>query len=110
MVQVVISSLFTHHLSEDNIVRFLQWMEQYAIVGWFINDLSRAAIPYYSFQIFSKLARLHPFVQHDGLISIARSFVLEDWRKMCATAGLKDQDIIIESFAPARLCVSRRKP
>jgi len=109
-VHLVVSSLFTHHLSEDNIVRFLQWMERNANLGWFINDLSRAAIPYYSFQLFSKLAMLHPFVQHDGPISIARSFVTEDWQRVCAAAGLKDQDIIIESFAPARLCVSRRKP
>jgi hypothetical protein len=106
---LVISSLFTHHLSEVNIVRFLQWMERHANLGWFINDLSRAAVPYYSFQIFSKLAMLHPFVQHDGPISIARSFFPEDWQRMCATAGLKDQDIIIESFVPARLCVSRSK-
>jgi SAM-dependent methyltransferase len=109
-VHLVISSLFTHHLSEDNIVRFLQWMEQHATVGWFISDLSRAAIPYYSFQIFSKLARLHPFVQHDGPISIARSFVPEDWQRMCAAAGLDDQNVNIESFKPARLCVSRKKP
>jgi SAM-dependent methyltransferase len=109
-VHLVISSLFTHHLSEDNIVRFLQWMEQHARLGWFINDLSRAAIPYYSFQIFSKLARLHSFVQHDGPISIARSFVREDWQRMCAAAGLEDQDIDIQRFTPARLCVSRRKP
>jgi SAM-dependent methyltransferase len=109
-VHLVVSSLFTHHLPEDNIVRFLQWMEQHAKLGWFINDLSRAAIPYYSFQVFSKLARLHPFVQHDGPISIARSFVKEDWQRICATAGFKDQDIDIERFAPARLCVSRRKP
>ena len=108
-VHLVVSSLFTHHLSENNIVRFLQWMEQHADLGWFINDLSRAAIPYYSFRLFSKLARLHPFVQHDGPISIARSFVLEDWRKMCATASLQDQDIEIKGFTPARLCVSRRK-
>jgi hypothetical protein len=85
-------------------------MEQHAKLGWFINDLSRAAIPYYSFQIFSKLARLHPFVQHDGPISIARSFLLEDWQRMRAAAGLEDQDIDIESFKPGRLCVSRRKP
>jgi len=109
-IHLVISSLFTHHLSEDNIVKFLRWMEQHANLGWFINDLSRAAIPYYSFKIFSKLARLHSFVQHDGPISIARSFVVEDWQRMCAAAGLTDQDINIEHFTPARLCVSRRKP
>jgi SAM-dependent methyltransferase len=108
-VDLVVSSLFTHHLSEDNIVRFLQWMERRATVSWFISDLSRAAIPYYCFQLFSKLARLHPFVQHDGPISIARSFVPKDWQRMCAAAGLEDRDIDIQRFKPARLCVSRRK-
>jgi hypothetical protein len=106
----VISSLFTHHLDDGDIVRFLQWMEIHAQIGWFINDLSRAAIPYYFFRAFSKLAGLHPFVQHDGPISIARSFVPEEWQTMCAVAGLGPLDVSIESFKPARLCVSRRKP
>jgi SAM-dependent methyltransferase len=109
-VDLVVSSLFTHHLAEDEIVRFLQWMEQHARLGWLINDLSRAAIPYHFFRVFSKLARLHPFVQHDGPVSIARAFVPEDWRRMCAAAGLGNRDILIQSFVPARLCVARRKP
>ncbi|MGA2633665.1 MAG: methyltransferase domain-containing protein [Terracidiphilus sp.] len=108
-VHLVISSLFTHHLGEDDIVRFIEWMEQHARLGWLINDLSRAAIPYHLFRAFSKLARLHPFVQQDGPISIARSFVPEDWRTMCAAAGLGDGDVVIQSFMPARLCVARRK-
>jgi SAM-dependent methyltransferase len=109
-VHLVISSLFTHHLSEDNIVRFLHWMEQHATLGWFINDLSRAAIPYHFFRVFSKLVKLHPFVQHDGPVSIARSFVQDDWRRMCGTADLGNHDILIQSFKPARLCVTRRRP
>ena len=109
-VHLVVSSLFTHHLAEEDIVRFLQWMEQHAGFGWLINDLSRAAIPYHFFRVFAKVASLHPFVQHDGPVSIARSFVPEDWRRMCAAAGLGDHDILIQSFVPARLCVSRRKP
>ncbi len=109
-VHLVVSSLFTHHLAEDDIVRFLKWMEQYARLGWLINDLSRASIPYHFFRAFSKVARLHPFVQHDGPVSIARAFVPEDWRTMCAAAGLGNGDIAIQSFMPARLCVVRRKP
>jgi hypothetical protein len=85
-------------------------MERYAELGWFINDLSRAAIPYHLFRAFSRLARLHPFVQHDGPISIARSFVPEDWRSMCSAAGLVDKDVVIKGFKPARLSVGRRKP
>lgn len=109
-LHLVVSSLFTHHLAEDQIVRFLRWMELHAALGWFINDLSRAAVPYHFFRIFSKLARLHPFVQHDGPVSIARAFVPGDWRRMCAAAGLSERDALIQSFKPARLCVARQKP
>jgi len=108
-LHLVVSSLFTHHLAESDIIRFVQWMELNAEAGWFINDLSRAAIPYHFFRVFAKLARLHRFVQHDGPVSIARSFVPDDWRRMCAAAGLSASDVKIEGFKPARLCVARRK-
>jgi len=45
---LVVSSLFTHHLGEDQIVQFIRWMEDHARLGWFINDLSRAPIPEHS--------------------------------------------------------------
>jgi SAM-dependent methyltransferase len=108
-VDLVVSSLFTHHLAEPDLIRFLQWMELHATLGWFINDLARAAIPYHLLRLFAKLARLHAFVQHDGPVSIARSFVREDWERMCAAAGLDSRSISILPFKPARLCVSRRK-
>jgi SAM-dependent methyltransferase len=107
---LVISSLFTHHLAEHDIVRFLQWVEARAEIGWFISDLSRAAIPYHFFRVFSKLAGLHPFVQYDGPVSIARSFLPLEWQRMCAAAGLRDHDFRIRSFKPARLCLDRIKP
>ncbi len=109
-IDIVVSSLFTHHLVESDIVRFLRWMEEQARVGWFINDLSRAPIPYHLFKAFSRLAGLHPFVQHDGPVSIARAFVPEDWRNMCTAAGLPENQIVMEGFTPGRLCVGRKKP
>jgi hypothetical protein len=84
-------------------------MELNTAVGWFINDLSRAPIPYHLFRVFAKLTGLHRFVQHDGPASIARSFVPDDWRSLCVAAGLKESDVSIQGFTPGRLCVSRRK-
>jgi len=107
---LVMSSLFTHHLSDVQIVEFIRWMESHAQLGWFISDLSRAVIPYYIFRAFSKLMRLHPFVQNDGPVSIARAFVRQDWDRMCIAAGLDRSEFTIESFKPARLCVARQKP
>ncbi len=107
---LIVSSLFTHHLGDSEVVRFVRWMEQNAEMGWFINDLSRAVVPYHLFRWFAKLARLHPFVQHDGPVSIARAFVPEEWRQLCARAGLTQGEFALLSYKPARLCVSRWKP
>ena len=109
-VHLVVSSLFTHHLENAEIVRFVRWMEEHAEVGWFVNDLSRAAVPYHLFAWFARLMRLHRFVQHDGPISIARAFQPQDWRELCAQAGLDASACTITSYKPARLCVSRSKP
>jgi SAM-dependent methyltransferase len=107
---LVMSSLFTHHLAGEEIVRFLRWMEERARIAWFVSDLSRAPIPYHFFRIYSRLLGLHPNVQYDGPISIARSFVAQDWQRMCAQAGLGNGAVEIAARKPARLCVSRRQP
>jgi len=104
---LAISSLLTHHLAEEEIVRFLEWMERTARVGWFVNDLHRQAVPYYVFRAVAAVAGWHPFVRHDGPVSIRRSFVREDWRRMCAAAGL--DAVTIAEWRPARLCVGRVK-
>jgi len=106
---VVISSLLTHHLAETEIVRFLGWMERTARRGWFVNDLHRQAVPYYVFRAVAALAGWHEFVRHDGPVSIRRSFVAEDWRRMCAAAGLDAGAVEIREHRPARLCVGRVK-
>ncbi len=106
---VIVSSLFTHHLRNEEVVRFVGWMEEHAELGWFINDLARAPVPYHLFGWFAKAAGLHPFVQHDGPVSFRRSFVREDWRRLCLEAGLKGDAFEILAYKPARLCVSRRK-
>lgn len=108
-IHFVVSSLFTHHLDDASVVRFLAWMEQNATLGWLINDLSRSAVPYHLFRVFSRLANLHPFVQHDGPVSIARAFLPEDWRSLCAAAGLNNGRTSIRGYTPARLCVARSK-
>jgi SAM-dependent methyltransferase len=108
-VHLAVSSLFTHHLLEGDIVRFLAWMERHASLGWFINDLSRAAVPYHFLRVFTRLARLHRFVQNDAPVSVARAFVPQDWQRMCTEAGLAPRDFSIQAFKPARLCVARSK-
>lgn len=106
---LVVSSLFTHHLGDADVVRFLGWIEEQALEGWFVSDLVRHPTPYRLFRLLAWGTRLHPFVRHDGPVSIARAFVAEDWRRMCAAAGLGAQDVTIRAYTPGKLCVMRRK-
>ncbi len=105
-VDVVISSLFTHHLADDDVVRFLRWMEQTARRGWFINDLHRHPIAYYGFTALSQAAGWHPMVRHDGPISVARAFRRRDWARLLRQAELEGQ-ARVRWHLPFRLCVSR---
>ncbi|ADV81245.1 methyltransferase domain-containing protein [Terriglobus saanensis] len=108
-IDCIVSSLFTHHLPDAEIVRFLAWMERMAVRGWFINDLSRAKVPYYAFKVLATAAHWHRFVRNDGPISIRRAFSPEDWQRYLCAAEIGVSSISIESWKPARLCVSRVK-
>ena len=106
---IIISSLLTHHLPDADIVRFLAWMERTAQRGWFINDLYRSRDAYVGFGLLAKVAGWHRFVQHDGPVSIRRSFREADWQHLRAAAGLPASGVHITKHFPSRLCVSRWK-
>jgi len=106
-VDLVISSHMTHHLGDDEIARFLCWMETTAHVGWFINDLHREPIPYYTFRFLAWCMRWHRFIRHDGPVSVLRSFQPDDWQGYLAKANIMEAEI--RTFWPGRLCVQRRK-
>ena len=106
-VDIVLSSLFTHHLEEHEIVRFLTWSESVARLGWFVNDLCREQTPYQLFGILAKTMRWHRFVQHDGPVSFRRSFREDDWERLIAAAGISRARVRIARWTPGRLCVER---
>lgn len=108
-LDVIFSSLLTHHLTNSQIVQFLKWMEQTARQGWFINDLHRQKVPYHLFRMMARFTNWHRFVKNDGAVSIRRSFIVEDWQCLCASAGLAESSVAIREYRPARLCVGRVK-
>jgi SAM-dependent methyltransferase len=108
-IDLVISSLFTHHLPNPEIVAFLRWMERVTARGWFVNDLHRGRTPYYAFKLLAGGMRWHRFVRHDGPVSVRRSFSSADWRRYTSEAGLAAHAVNIFTTWPGRLCVARVK-
>lgn len=102
---VILSALFTHHLSSPEIVRFLRWMEQQARLGWFINDLHRSSRAAFWFRFLPIIFGWHRFVMHDGPVSLRRAFVPGDWQRLLDQAGVSGATI--ESHPMNRLCVAR---
>jgi SAM-dependent methyltransferase len=108
-VDFVISSQTTHHMSNEELATFIRWMEKVAARGWYIADLHRHPVPFHVFGVLARAARWHRFVQHDGPVSIARSFRKQDWEKILNAAGLEPGAAEIRWHVPFRLCVSRLK-
>jgi 2-polyprenyl-3-methyl-5-hydroxy-6-metoxy-1,4-benzoquinol methylase len=102
---IVISSLFTHHLDDATLIQFIKWMETNTKIGWFVNDLRRHPLPYHFFKLASRLLRMHYFVQHDGPVSIARAFDIQDWLRALDGAGI--EMATLRAYFPYRLCVAR---
>jgi 2-polyprenyl-3-methyl-5-hydroxy-6-metoxy-1,4-benzoquinol methylase len=102
----ILSSQFTHHLSDEDVVEFLSWLEENSLYGWHIADLQRHTLAYYDFPILAGLMGWHNIVRSDGMISIARSFRRKEWQAYLDKTGLPAK---ISWHTAFRFCVSRIK-
>jgi 2-polyprenyl-3-methyl-5-hydroxy-6-metoxy-1,4-benzoquinol methylase len=104
----IITSQFTHHLTDEQVVAFLVWLRANAGRGWFVGDVQRHVIAYYGFPILARIMFWHRFIREDGQISVARSFVRADWENYLREAGISKDQADITWYFPFRLCVSSR--
>jgi SAM-dependent methyltransferase len=104
----IITSQFTHHLTDEQVVGFLRWLQENAGQGWFIGDLHRHVLPYYGFPLLARVLFWHRFVREDGQISIARAFVRAEWEALLRQAGISGQQAAISWHIPFRLCAATR--
>ena len=105
----VISALFAHHLDDQQLVRFLGWMEATARLGWLINDLHRHALAYAVARRVPRLLGMSRLVQHDAAVSVARSFARRDWARLLDQAGLARTPTTVSWHFPFRYAVARIK-
>lgn len=85
---IVFSSLFCHHFTDDELIEQLQWMEGNSKIGFFINDLHRHPLAYYSIKILTTLFSRSYLVKNDAPLSVRRGFQREDWQRLFANAQI----------------------
>jgi 2-polyprenyl-3-methyl-5-hydroxy-6-metoxy-1,4-benzoquinol methylase len=90
---IIFSSLFCHHFTDEQLVTQLQWMHQHANLGFFINDLHRHVLAYYSIKFITRLFSKSYLVKNDAPLSVSRGFKKGDWQKLMQQAGITDYKI-----------------
>jgi SAM-dependent methyltransferase len=69
-----ISSLFFHHLTDEQIPVVMKEMSRVARRGVFVIDLHRDPVAYVGYKIFCAVFRISELVRHDGSLSIRKGF------------------------------------
>jgi ubiquinone/menaquinone biosynthesis C-methylase UbiE len=85
---VVMASLFFHHLSNENCVRVLAQMWRIAGRRVLVNDLHRHAVAYSSIRALTAMFSKSGMVRHDGPLSVLRAFRPQELLDIARRAGV----------------------
>ncbi|MEI6946150.1 methyltransferase domain-containing protein [Paraflavisolibacter sp. H34] len=85
---LLFSSLFCHHFTDGELGVMLKWMHRNSRWGFFINDLHRHPLAYYSIKLLTRLFSKSYLVKNDAPLSVKRGFCKEDWADYFAGAGI----------------------
>jgi SAM-dependent methyltransferase len=86
---IIFSSLFCHHFTDEELVAQLQWMQKGSALGFFINDLHRHALAYWSIKLLTTLFSRSYLVRNDAPLSVRRGFRRQDWERLFAAAKIE---------------------
>lgn len=87
---IVFSSLFCHHFTDEELIEQLQWMRANCEVGFFINDLHRHPVAYYSIKILSAVFSRSYLVKNDAPLSVKRGFRRKEWQTLFSGAQISN--------------------
>jgi hypothetical protein len=90
---IVLASLFCHHLNDEELVEFLQLSMQHARKGVVINDLHRQPFAYHSIRLLTKYFSNSDFTKHDAPLSVLRGFTMDEWKMHLQNAGITQYNI-----------------
>jgi ubiquinone/menaquinone biosynthesis C-methylase UbiE len=90
---IIFSSLFCHHFSNDELVEMLSWMKRNSSVGFFINDLHRHPIAYHFIKMATQIFSKSYLVKNDAPLSVLRGFKKNEWKNIFKEAGIENYSI-----------------
>lgn len=90
---IIFSSLFCHHFTDEELVKQFQWMKHNAGIGFFINDLHRHWLAYCLIKLLTKTFSSSYLVKNDAPLSVARGFTKHELVQL-ANAGVTSAKVV----------------
>jgi ubiquinone/menaquinone biosynthesis C-methylase UbiE len=96
-----ISSLFFHHLTDEQIPIVLKEMSRVSRRGVVVIDLHRDVVPFIGYKIFCFAFRISPLVRQDGSLSIRKGFKPAELEAIGDSVGFGARHV--EQVSPGRV-------
>lgn len=93
MPDIIFSSLFCHHFTDEELVQQLRWMYNNSSTGFFINDLHRHWLAYTSIKLLTSIFSKSYLVKNDAPLSVARGFMHKEWAAIFSSASITSYTI-----------------
>jgi 2-polyprenyl-3-methyl-5-hydroxy-6-metoxy-1,4-benzoquinol methylase len=90
---IIFNSLFCHHFRDEQLIEMLHWMQANTKQGFFICDLHRHPLAYYSIKLLTRLFSKSYLVKNDAPLSVLRGFSKAEWIDLLQKAGIKNYKI-----------------
>ena len=90
---IIFSSLFCHHFTEDELGFQFSWMKKNSTLGFFVNDLHRHTLAYYSIKILTRLFSKSYLVKNDAPLSVQRGFKREEIMQICERSSISNYQL-----------------
>lgn len=84
----IYSSLFCHHFTDEELVEMLRWCRQNSSAGFFINDLHRHPLAYYSIKFLTSIFSKSYLVKNDAPLSVRRGFSKKEMQVLLKNTGI----------------------
>ncbi len=105
---LVICSLFLHHLDHAEQLHLLREMARVTHRGIALNDLVRSRLNYSLVWIASRLLSRSPIVHEDGPLSVRAALTIPEMLALAQEAGLDNSTV--KSCFPSRFMMTWKKP
>ncbi len=88
-IDIIHSSLFCHHLNNEELSGLFSYMKNYTKTGFVINDLHRHWLAYYGVKFITRILNGSTLSKNDGPISVLRAFKTNELHALLQQAQIK---------------------